>query len=451
MVLQTKRAGGQQPRTGEATCRPMAAPVRMNPNTPPHAPRPSVCRPGMEKVVQRTTIEADLLTGTYSDITSHIYSLMDNQSLVALTEASTKTQAFADRELDHRGVTPVIALDEEFRSVMTDYPLGTPMKGLGRPEGTHVVSQPRDRSSDRTLQFLTQLSVLIFSIAKKKVNTEQEVQCMEFKGKLVVTANETNSVKALSKLLSDFKSDKFIMTLLKKMPNNNIDLPDMLNRKAAKLYGVMTPDNEREEFISKELLALVGSKIEETVKLVKDIDECATEIKKTGPMILLLTPGDYHAEQNFALMLAKHFIGSGEMATIAGKKRPCASCLVTLNLLKDFWGMSLGFVPRGGNYFTPANPGLEALIALGIRQGRVTRRELNRWLTPTIAAQTTHTSKRKANPQTEEPEKGNKKAKTTTEYSEMGDSGFGTESDSDADSDDKLNLRPFKTTKKRKK
>jgi hypothetical protein len=397
----------------------------------------------MEKVVQRTPV-GSILTGVHSDITSHIYSFMDDLSLVELTEVSTQTQAFADRELDRRGVTPVIVLDEEFRSVMTDYPLGTQMKGLGRPEGTHVVSQPRDRSSDRTLQFLTQLSFLIFSVAKKKVNTEQEVQCMEFKGKLVVTANETKSVKALWKLLSEFNSDTFVMTLLKKMPNDN----DMLNRKAAKLYGVTSPDNEREDFISEKLLDLVKSKIGETVKLVNNIDECATEINKPGPMILLLIPGAYHAEQNFALMLAKHFIGSGNTATIAGKKRPCASCLVTLNLLKDFWGMNLGFVPRAGNYFTPANPGLEALIALGIREGRFTRRQLNRWLTPTIAALTTHTSKRKANPKTEESEEGNKKAKTKTEYSEKGDSGFGTESESDADSDDKLNLQALKKRKK---
>ncbi len=94
-------------------------------------------------------------------------------------------------------------------------------------------------------------------------------------------------------------------------------------------------------------------------------------------------------------MLAK-YNGAVGPAQIVGKKRPCATCFLTLKLLERFWpNVTLSYVRRGGHYFTTANSGLYALVQLGLAQKKFTKEEVNGWLDAEIKGQWTHTSKRK--------------------------------------------------------
>lgn len=424
-------------------------PAVASPPATPNRPLPPGPRVPNGSVVQREPGPVEkLLTGRTvvrdaGDITKRIYSFMPTETLSALSQVSPGTRAYAEAELEARNNVPALDLDKTFRGVMTTNPLG-PMKGLARSGDKHVVSQPRPRDADRKLQFLTQLSVVLFSIVKLEVSKEQEVQCMELNGKLVITTNDAGSITALWKFLQNSKTDQFVEVILDKMnelmgnetkkaKTLRASLP-MLERKAAKMYAATQTETNREGYISRELAMLLRGKIQDTIEVV-NLDQCAAKLIAPGTKILLLHPGAYHAEQNFALLLAGYTgDASAFTASVAGKKRPCASCLVTLKMLCDFWRISLMNIPNGGHYFTPANPGLQALIDLGIKQFKFTREQINAWLEATIGEQKSHTSKRK--------HYDGKKA-----YSDKGDTGNASESESeDDDAREKLRQRKKRRT-----
>jgi hypothetical protein len=294
-----------------------------------------------------------------------------------------------------------------------------------------TVRPPRDRSSDRPLQFLTQLSFVIFSAVKSIVTKEQEVQCMGLGGKLVITANEAKSVQALENIAKELSSSSFVEAIIDKANLEDKTLP-MIGRKVEKFYSATLTDTKRTGYIDEEMAELVRSKIGEVVQSVSGIDACVEAVKKPGKKILLLSAGAYHAEQNFALVLAKCNGVVGGLY-IAGKKRPCVSCYLTLKLLKEKWNIAVDYIRRPGHYFKRANAGLWALLELGIEQHKFTPEEAKMWFDLNVSQIETHTTQKKNY-------EGKKKP------SEKGDTGI----ESESESEDEEAKRRFKERGKKR-
>jgi hypothetical protein len=307
-------------------------------------------------------------------------------------------------------------LNTLFRRHFTESPLG-PMKGKARGEPRHFVRPPR-KKDDVNLTAMTRLSFSLFAWVKGYVKNEQEIQCMQIGEKLIITANLNESVDKIREMFEACKET--VESNLSEMTGRNFQLTESYQSQASR---------KREELLDEQgSLEPIFQQISSTITVKATVDNCAEHISKPGPKIIFLTPGACHAEQNFLLILAQipqiQSIAF-DVATIAGKKRPCASCYRTLALFRKYW-KNIGLIPRGGHYFETANFGLYRLIEIGLRQRRFTYAEVTRWLNDEIGLQASHTSLSRSN--------------RSGKASEKGDSGFGSETE-DEDGEPKISKK----------
>ena len=236
---------------------------------------------------------------------------------------------------------------------------------------------------------------------------------MQLGNKLIVTANDKASVKKLQTLFK--KTSEMIANWLEEQVftttkrTRSLINPEQANRKRG---GLSTVIEESEWEFANELM--------NEITVSADISNCVTEIRETGPKIIFLTPGAYHAEQNFLIILAEMNL-TNLAPYVAGKKRPCATCYRTLALFKHYWLKEIVYIPRGGTYFEKANEGLYKLIDIGLKQRKFTIEEIQEWLSTEIPQQYSHTSSSRSN-----------KGKDTS--SEKGETGFNSETEDGEDS-----------------
>lgn len=329
-------------------------------------------------------------------------------------------------------VDPRMIYDRHF----TEF-VGAKQMGKNRAPDMREISEPRDRSTDRPLQALQQLSFLLFSVASKLHPPEQEIQCLLFNGNLVITANCVQSVDALHEVAQNglAANKPFFNVMSEAIPGVDIrkrdsEIVSPSQRtpfaKAAKLFDRVANPKPGDTFVRDELRATlqIDSLMRPTQpdtdavsNLYKvDVNGLGDLLADSTPKIIFLQPGASHAEQNFVHCFQEHpELWRLGPAFIAGKKRPCAACLTTLDLFAARYPMELHYVHRGGTYFTTAVPGLETLIQKGVECGHFSQPQINKWLADNIAQQKSYRTKRKVQPATE------------------GDTGYGSVSESDVE------------------
>jgi hypothetical protein len=225
------------------------------------------------------------------------------------------------------------------------------------------------------------------------------VQCMQLGNKLIITANLGKSVTKLYSLFCKTASTALVDVI---MNLKGADFKDARNFQPQ-------ASRKREELLDAlDDLGDLATRCTDEITVLADFKSCVKYLNEAGAQIIFLQPAACHAEQNFLLILAEHNILTVP-PFIAGKKRPCASCWLTLMMFKKYWLGTIEFIPRGGHYFEEANQGVNMLIQIGLRQGKFTFREIHEWIEETIAEQQSHTSFSRST-------KGDASDKGTSEY-----------------------------------
>ncbi|NNB97280.1 hypothetical protein HI113_25585 [Corallococcus exiguus] len=221
----------------------------------------------------------------------------------------------------------------------------------------------------RDPQVLRHLSAQFFHYIRNTLNMkgEQEVQAMLVNGRLVIAANLDASINALFKALRQDDTDG--------PPSNAVQ---------NLLQSVQNPDDKRAEGAAKKLGGLFSgtrslSAIPTAMNVLGNNDEgllqrlnysnaadCAAKIGGAahhGRIIFVNAGGDsIHAEQKLLLALLRSGTGKSTVATIYGKKRPCAGCYLTLLFAEERLGLKIEFNRHPGGFWGPALKGFRELF-----------------------------------------------------------------------------------------
>ncbi len=219
--------------------------------------------------------------------------------------------------------------------------LGTSKQGGWRKQGSVPKRRPRrSYSSERPLQVLKHLATILFFWVKQKVSETQEVQIMYAKGNLFIATNADAEALKLLKLLN-------LKSALQMYGGKYSKMGKVSLRHSEKLKGLISGSRKYSETkgIAK-ILAEANdtlSAFQITLKK-KSID---TAFAGTGKIYVLLGEEDgRHAEEK--LMDLLELSGSKENVVLAGKKRPCGTCLGRIENVRS----------KGYSITAGANPGL---------------------------------------------------------------------------------------------
>ena len=253
------------------------------------------------------------------------------------------------------------------------------------------VSAPRLKWTDPVRDLLGRLSTLLYAHVCQDFTT-QEVEAMAVNGRILVSANEVEAVKRL--LTADLdevlrNNADLVAALESEISRQNASgLADTLSvfgaeeeeeaseaqvrgaRNVARMaFGAAMYDDDDEmkdlagvldtlkQAVVDGLKVVAGGSPENAAALITDPGRAATIIvvdawqrpvrpTKKNPKPKPVTCS--HAEQNlvFALVCSKYTAG----AQVAGKKRPCTGCSLTLKLADDE-GYRIGYNPHPGGYW----------------------------------------------------------------------------------------------------
>ncbi|NPC70042.1 hypothetical protein HPP05_09835 [Corallococcus exiguus] len=253
-------------------------------------------------------------------------------------------------------------------------------------------------SGRRDIQVLRHLSVQFFHYIRNTLNMkgEQEVQAMLVNDRIVIAANLDDSINALFKALRQDDTGG--------PPSNAVQ---------NLLQSVQNPDDKRAEGAAKKLGGLFSgtrslSNIptamnvlgNDNERLLQRLDysnaaDCAAKIVGAahhGRLIFVNAGGDsIHAEQKLLLALLRSGTSKSTVATIYGKKRPCAGCYLTLLFAEERLGLKIEFNRHPGGFWGPALKGFRALFdqAKGHMQSN-SPGDVCTWLHDQVAALVTH-------------------------------------------------------------
>jgi hypothetical protein len=285
--------------------------------------------------------------------------------------------------------------------------------------GTTVnVSPARLKWNDRTLELLTQLSTLLFAHVSQKCTTE-EVEAMVVNGRVLISANEVGAVKQLlgvclrdvldqqKELIASLKSaisEQNATTLAQTMSAMGARSGEKLTEDQQEgikwlaqtgVDGMILDDEDETAELAGLLEALYQAVVAKTNVVKGGEPESAagriTDGANAGAIIVVdaweYTPKPTektpepksvvcsHAEQNlvYALVCSGHQDG----AQVAGKKRPCTACSLSLKLADDA-GYKVKYNPHPGGYWEGTTyRGLQRIAAkLGITDAE----QLNAWI-----------------------------------------------------------------------
>ncbi|SHH84921.1 eCIS core domain-containing protein [Streptomyces sp. 3214.6] len=273
------------------------------------------------------------------------------------------------------------SVDRRFRPVVAG--LGYSRTGMWTDKITVSGTRSFKRSPDE--QTLRHLSTQLYWYAKELLEQkdEQEFQAMYVNGGIVVASNLDSSVQAvydkLNRELDDYvmeyasaedgeePADPFEQMLTTTQHDGDVRAETVANKFGNLKAGTRPVRDGAEEM----LYSIQGSG--KNNLLQADMSGIAAVIDSgaiTERIAFLSGGSSFHAEQKLVLALQK--TSGGHSAWIAGKKRPCMSCLATLTYARDRGGMRISFQERPGGYFLKGNPGLVALgKALGHVDGRM--------------------------------------------------------------------------------
>lgn len=362
------------------------------------------------------------------EIGQRIVSFAPTLDLVAFSQTSNANYTIAKPLLDYRKKVfqqeqtylnqfrEKQGISQIFWSHFTETPLGQ-QKGSARSGDLHIVREPRAKASD-LLTLLHRFAFVLFAYAKTFETSEQEIQCMHIGDKLLITANLGTSVAALYKRFIKTSSEK-IADILGSFSGPQFEETDVYQSQALRKREGVFDDISRFQQLAEQAVQLLSANV--------DLKGCAALLTQSGPKIIFLNPGACHAEQNFVLVLAGLRNPNLGATVIAGKKRPCASCRLTLAMFREFWLNTVEFNPLGGTHFDTADDGVYKLIEVGLKQGKFTFAEIQKWMGVQIGNQRSYTSRSRSS-------KKNKKRKKDEKVilgSEKGDSGFASESEDD--------------------
>jgi hypothetical protein len=288
----------------------------------------------------------------------------------------------------------------------------------GKWKETLSVSPPRLKWNDRTLELLTQLSTLLFAKVSQTITTE-EVEAMAVNGRVLVSANEVGAVKRLVdvSLTEVLNQQKTLIASLKGeiSQQNATTLAQTMSALGAQsdeelteaqrdgvrwlaqtgLDGAILDDDDETEELSGLLEALYATMTENLKVVAGGAPESAAALitgDANAGTIIVVDAWEYvpeptektpkpkavvcsHAEQNlvYALVCSGHKDG----AQVAGKKRPCTACSVSLQLADDA-GYAIKYNPHPGGYWeATTHRGLQRIAQ---KVGVTSATQLNEWV-----------------------------------------------------------------------
>jgi hypothetical protein len=201
-----------------------------------------------------------------------------------------------------------------------------------------------------------------YSAATKVLeNKEQETQVLYVDGGIIVACNQDATINSLY----DYLTSKTLYEVMTELYAND----KRAQRSSQYMGGIAEGERLDGEVnnIMAHAMAVVGGDVVEK----RDMSGAVGLVSgggMDGKIILLESgTGDIHAEQKLVLALIKaNWSGKAE---IVGKKRPCATCFVTLSLARDKKLKELAFQDHSGGYWKSANRGLTLVAnALGIKK-----------------------------------------------------------------------------------
>lgn len=385
---------------GSTTQPPQQPPQQQQQQPPPPPPPPPLVEPDPPPI---RVLPATMNPVALTIITKRVKRLRDdmgttvgkkkqsNELLRAAYDSAAKRQKMPPpKDMDRGGAKTAkgvpkkvtkVGAKRSIQTVSEDHGMelagGITYSGKWMEEGR--ASGARPKVGDRDLQLLNQLSVLLFNAVSAETGT-QEIESMAVNGRVVVSANEEGTVAlirgiALDELLSKAASGKIgdtaIGLVAKEKDISERERSGMSRLSAMEMDTAEFPDQAQSvqavlETLHKtmaEKTAIINGGSPETV---------AGHITDPGSKGRVVTVDAWdgpevscsHAEQNllYALVLS----GYKGKASIAGKKRPCTACWISLMLVRRA-GYDITFNLRPGGYWdTTTYQGLHRIaVALG--------------------------------------------------------------------------------------
>jgi hypothetical protein len=268
-----------------------------------------------------------------------------------------------------------VGLDRKFKAVT----LSTPITFVGRWTPTVKISGVRSFTNDRDAQVLRHLSAQLFWYVRNELNQkgEQEVQAMAVNGRILVAANDDESMRKLEESLKSGGKGHLKKILEKQQEKDERSRTNAL--KLSRLFeGKRKFDTKAWSGVS-DLIAIVANDAFHLVDISdeKGCIDALTNSNYNQKLILTVGGGELHAEQKLivALYQAKQTGG-----TVFGKKRPCTACAATFKFANDKLNLKILHNHHHGGYWSTSNPGLHLLVGLAIQRKAVTDKEANLWL-----------------------------------------------------------------------
>jgi hypothetical protein len=257
---------------------------------------------------------------------------------------------------------------KEVPHAATNRTLGTKTKEWEqRPYGQGKWSEDVESSPGRRMdpdeRTLRHVARQFFNSGKAYIADDgnQETQVMSVGGGLVVACNDNGTSAEILRTLQH-------RTLADVMRDSHGAESDERAKRSADYMTALGEGNGREGAVN----AFMAEAMAEQDGVLKD----KTAAEASGMIggdemegkIVFIRSGfeELHAEQKLVLTLLQ--AGWTGAAQIAGKKRPCTSCFLSLSIAKDKKLPHLAFQTRPGGYWKTANPGLTRIAnAAGVR------------------------------------------------------------------------------------
>lgn len=200
----------------------------------------------------------------------------------------------------------------------------------------NVVRRPRrSYAGQRDFQVLREVATQLFLKIKSMVTEEQEIECMFAGGSLFVAGNSEASVDQIL-TLSGSLEDVLTKCQMKTKTSKSGRISARHGRKLKKHY-----QRTRTSPAAGPIFEVVRAA--SLRKLTTSSGSVVEAFGRSGQIYVVSSTKDQHAEEKLMDVLA--LAGNGYPAVIAGKKRPCGTCLGRMQHMSD-----QGFpVTFGGN------------------------------------------------------------------------------------------------------
>ncbi|HWF81741.1 MAG TPA: hypothetical protein VN695_14265 [Streptosporangiaceae bacterium] len=276
---------------------------------------------------------------------------------------------------------------EQLEDVMNfDFPTSEKSGGQSTMVGSWPPSVSISSQAAKDSSYDLQLLNLISQAFLNKISSA-EVEAMALDDRVVVSANEAASVKSLQ--------ETALEELIAKPP---AELEDLAKEKHRDLSALRSGVREGPSEDGEELLVgiAVGASmfpgqrdaimsslkllIQDKIKPAGPVNASApgdalTKSENKARLVIVNRVPSSHAEQNLVLALLKSGYGRSKSVAVAGGKRPCTICYLSLCLVREeFTGLS--FNPHAGGYYIGETlGGLTKIVnAIGLTEEQVRER-----------------------------------------------------------------------------